>query len=100
MNRYKKNPHSGLKLGSAGLLLATVLVINLNPDIWWKELTVVCISWASFWLICSHIFKNIKWGGIISLAIFSIIILNRFGILDLLTGSLLIIIMGLISLIY
>lgn len=86
--------------GILGLMLSAGLIIKLSPDVWWKEMLVITVSGISSFLIITRIFKSAKWGAIITIACFGLLIFNRFGVLDLLTIALLIIIMGLISLIY
>jgi hypothetical protein len=99
MIRNKKSPQIKLYLGIIGLLVTGIMVINLNPDIWWKELIVIMTAFCSMLLIFIQGFKSTKWSFLTDLVIFSLLLLNRLGILDILTGALLIIIFGLISLI-
>jgi hypothetical protein len=100
MIRNKKNHNNGLVAGMAGGILAVYLVLKLNPDAWWKELLVIAVSGVSFFLIISRLLKSTKWGTVGTVTVFTLLLLNRFEVLDLLTVALLIIIMGLISLIY
>jgi hypothetical protein len=98
--QYNKKLSKSLFIGLTGLILAGLLIWGWTPDKWWKEVVVVIIAAGSFLAIVSRILRNVKWGVISTVTILVFVILNRFRVLDLLTLTLLIIIMGLISLIY
>jgi hypothetical protein len=99
MRKQEKKPIWGIFMGVLGLGVMGWMIWNWAPDQWWKEVIVIVIGFISIFLLSSWLWGRKKWGVIITSLIFGLLVLNRLGMLDILTGVLLVVILGLISLI-
>jgi hypothetical protein len=99
MIRSKKSPLNIPLLAGAGFMLTGGLIALVDPDSWWKEALVFSVFLLSCYLLGSMLLKHTKWNIVVVLGIAGLLLLNRVGVLDILTGALLMIILGLISLI-
>ena len=99
MRRANKKPIWEVIAGLAGLLASGWMVWNWAPEKWWVEVVVVVTGIASVFLLTSWFLGRKKWGTVVAGLVFGLAILQRFEVLDWLTGILLVVVLGLISLI-
>jgi hypothetical protein len=99
MRQREKKPIGGVVVGVLGLGITGWMICNWAPDVWWKEVSVSVSGFISIFLLFSWLLGRKKWGGAVTMLIFGLLILNRLGMLDILTGMLLVVVLGLISLI-
>jgi len=99
MRKQEKKPIWSVLAGALGLTVVGWIIWNWTPDQWWKEVIVTVTGFVSTFLLSSWFWGRKKWGLVISLLIFGTLVLNRLNVLDVLTGMLLVAILGLISLI-
>lgn len=88
------------RIAIAGLWAGVIgIIFGATPGVWWTEVPmVIMLFWAMF-LTAAQVTKKTRWGLIGALAIVGILILRRMQLLDFLTGGILLVILGLISLI-
>ncbi len=80
-------------------LAAAGLIIWFWEPVWWLEIAVLGVLGLGLWAIIKKITGKNKPALIITFGVMGILVLQRFEILDLLTGILLVAVLLLISLI-
>lgn len=103
MPRTKKNRR--FKIGAAVLVTlglwcaAAGLIVFVRPGVWWAEVPVVTIVLLAVWFTATLVSKRARWGAGVAALTIGLLILRRLDWLDFLTGGLLLLVVGLITLI-
>jgi O-antigen ligase len=97
--RAQKRTGWSLMTGLMGWLFCGWLLWSWEPDRWWKEAVVLMIAGWSLAIFSSWLWGNKKTGIITAVGITGLLILNRLGILDMVSVVLLMTVLGLITLV-
>lgn len=75
------------------------IIFLVAPGVWWKELPMIIFLFAAIFLTITQLTHKTRWGLIGALLVVGLLVLRRLQLLDFLTGGILFVILGLISLI-
>ncbi len=76
-----------------------IVIWKISPSAWWIEVLTLILLFISIFLSTSWVAKSWKRGGLVATTILGILVMRRLQILDILTGGLWLLVLGLISLV-
>ena len=99
MKTKNHNPFPVFFAGISGLVLTGWLVWSWEPNKSIKELAVLGLGFASLAILGTGLFRNRKMGLVLATGVCGLLVFNRLGILDWISGILLVLVLGLITLV-
>lgn len=94
-----KRPILGMLISALGFAGLGFVIWKIPPGNFWVESAVLMLFTATFTLTLSWLFGKTKWAVIVTVCLLGLLIMRRLQILDILTGSLWLLVLGLISLV-
>ena len=94
-----KRPLLSLIVTAIGLAVVGVIIYFVPPNSTWIEVGVLLLIALTSFLGASWLLGNIKRGVQVTLALLGLLILQRFGFLNLLTLGIWVLVIGLLSLV-
>ncbi|MEK9200722.1 MAG: hypothetical protein AAB909_01975 [Patescibacteria group bacterium] len=102
-NKYNADPKKrqivGLCIAAVVFVVSLILIFKLPPGNMWVETGVMILVAIWIFFLSAWICKSKKWGGVVTLAILYLLIMNRIGYLNWISFGVLLVLVGLISLV-